>query len=371
MPLIAGAGAPASAVGLTDSQASGDGLTRGLSTGNCGKKNVLGMCGKAGAPSMVYAGCNQGEYTMEMTYKYVGAGAGEFNVVESREFNYTRFAGAIACLIVLLLVVMLVTFASPPTTTTGTIVSYDCTSSRMSLQSQWSASKTAWCCHHSSQGCKPRSVTTLRPKPAPSSSRPAPKLVSELPTSFPTLHRSKAPQFDCSVGFQTWTENWSAAKKVWCCDHERKGCADSPGASPPGPQSTDSPLLPLPVTLAPDSPPGTPAPQPKQTPRTKSTQMPALAVPFDCGAGFHNWVAGWSVAKKAWCCQHLGKACPPTPSPAQYDCADGFDNWAAGWSLGKKAWCCKQVGKGCNPVVAASAAPPAAGPSVYTLGSHG
>merc|ERR1711933_699609 len=24
--------------------------------------------------------------------------------------------------------------------------------------------------------------------------------------------------------------------------------------------------------------------------------------PYDCNAGFANWMAGWSVAKKAWCC---------------------------------------------------------------------
>merc|ERR1719343_77329 len=32
--------------------------------------------------------------------------------------------------------------------------------------------------------------------------------------------------------------------------------------------------------------------------------------PYDCQAGFANWMAGWSVAKKAWCCSNKGKGCP-------------------------------------------------------------
>merc|ERR1711870_72672 len=33
--------------------------------------------------------------------------------------------------------------------------------------------------------------------------------------------------------------------------------------------------------------------------------------PYDCDAGFANWMAGWSVPKKAWCCANKGKGCPP------------------------------------------------------------
>merc|ERR1719401_772660 len=64
-----------------------------------------------------------------------------------------------------------------------------------------------------------------------------------------------------------------------------------------------------------------------------------------------TWAAGWSVAKKAWCCQHQGKGCPPKASGCgssqPYDCAAGFANWQAGWSAPKKAWCCQHEGKGC------------------------
>ena len=33
-------------------------------------------------------------------------------------------------------------------------------------------------------------------------------------------------------------------------------------------------------------------------------------MPFDCTAGYANWMAEWSVGKKMWCCQNTGKGCP-------------------------------------------------------------
>merc|ERR1712008_187271 len=51
--------------------------------------------------------------------------------------------------------------------------------------------------------------------------------------------------------------------------------------------------------------------------------------------GFANWVVGWSVGKKEWCCRVHGKGCPgqgagcvPAGTPAPpYDCNAGFANW--------------------------------------------
>ena len=36
---------------------------------------------------------------------------------------------------------------------------------------------------------------------------------------------------------------------------------------------------------------------------------PIPAMSYDCDAGFANWVKGWSVPKKSWCCQHAHKGC--------------------------------------------------------------
>jgi len=77
-----------------------------------------------------------------------------------------------------------------------------------------------------------------------------------------------------------------------------------------------------------------------------TTQLPTTALPFDCNAGFQNWVKAWSPDKKAWCCTHARRGCAKAP-PLPYDCDAGLSNAAAGWSDAKKAWCCQHASKGC------------------------
>lgn len=36
--------------------------------------------------------------------------------------------------------------------------------------------------------------------------------------------------------------------------------------------------------------------------------------PFDCSCGSTTWKSGWSIYKKAWCCQRTGTGCPPAPT---------------------------------------------------------
>lgn len=33
--------------------------------------------------------------------------------------------------------------------------------------------------------------------------------------------------YDCNFGFSNWARAWSAAKKVWCCNHTGRGCGDA------------------------------------------------------------------------------------------------------------------------------------------------
>merc|ERR1712047_173561 len=84
--------------------------------------------------------------------------------------------------------------------------------------------------------------------------------------------------------------------------------------------------------------------------------------PFNCAVDPENT---WAADKKEWCCRMHHRGCPPTAPPPQpiimpvpqpvappadpYNCADGFANWKAGWSVAKKAWCCSNEGKGCPP----------------------
>jgi len=65
--------------------------------------------------------------------------------------------------------------------------------------------------------------------------------------------------------------------------------------------------------------------------------------PYDCAAGLGNWLAGWSDAKKTWCCANEDTGCvptTPTTTSIPFDCEAGYGNWALGWSNNKKEWCC-------------------------------
>jgi len=80
---------------------------------------------------------------------------------------------------------------------------------------------------------------------------------------------------------------------------------------------------------------------------------------FDCKTGLETWQRGWSIDKKAWCCDHAGVGCPPyppvptaalarPPGAPPFDCGAGLKEWRLGWSPGKRAWCCANSGKGCG-----------------------
>lgn len=64
----------------------------------------------------------------------------------------------------------------------------------------------------------------------------------------------------------------------------------------------------------------------------------------------------WSSAKRIWCCDHAGIACPlmqgsrlhlpATPEP--FDCSAGFSDWWRSWSKTKMNWCCTNYRRGCG-----------------------
>jgi len=77
---------------------------------------------------------------------------------------------------------------------------------------------------------------------------------------------------------------------------------------------------------------------------SKPAGSSADAESYDCDEGIADFARIWSLAKKAWCCRHRHRGCPPS---VNYDCDAGYENWEMGWSLFKKAWCCQHHFKGC------------------------
>mmetsp|Transcript_86583 Transcript_86583/g.218051 ORF Transcript_86583/g.218051 Transcript_86583/m.218051 type:complete len:453 (-) Transcript_86583:96-1454(-) len=250
---------------------------------------------------------------------------------------------------------------------------FDCTVG----MAAWPPPMRDWCCHHAGKGC-----ATAPPKPTP----PPPALppATPLPTPPPTPPSAPPPRpqpapaatthvlFVCTVDIADWGRAWSSAKKDWCCQHEGKGCGTPPPFIAP-------PAFDCAVDLARWQGSWSPAKMtwccqhsgrgcaaPPATvvsgvqPKIFQAAVPSLGLhQFDCAAGFNNWNAGWSPAKKTWCCQHGGKGCAApsspgslvnlTPLPTSFDCAADLPNWASGWSVAKKIWCCAHQGKGCTP----------------------
>merc|ERR1719411_401467 len=251
-----------------------------------------GACGAGGAGCgtsydttgvLSYVGAG-GDYKQDTTYRYVGQGAGDFEMVGVP----TNFrSNILVCIIPLLLLLLLVPFllyllpqlSSAPQTTMPPVIPtpapmpqptepYDCKS-----QGLWSFDKKGWCCKHYGTGCP----TTHPPTPAP---RPAPPAPKPLPRST----TSPCP-FDCTAGYnewpQQWVKGWSGAKKLYCCRTIGRGC---PSELPPPSGLPPSGLPPAPDTG-----------------------------PYDCNAGYHPCFhclrQQWSPNKLAWCCTNQQKGC--------------------------------------------------------------
>jgi hypothetical protein len=288
-----------------------------------------------------YVGPGHGEYMQETTYKYVGQG-GDFDVVRPRR-DFTCLITT-CCLSLLFLIPLLCWLLSGLTSSTS--LPYNCDDNAMQWETMWAPAQQEFCCSTVGIGCAttsfrgtalPETTPTVPPTPFPT------QPVTPPPTPPPTPGGSVDP-FNCATGVESL---WGADKKAWCCRVHHKGCPPTPP-----PATTLPPTLPptMPPTLPPTAPPTAPPPPPIVIP----TPPPRPADPYNCADGFANWMAGWSVGKKAWCCHVHGKGCPQTgggcaTSSAPYDCAAGFANWMAGWSVAKKAWCCHNAGKGCPP----------------------
>jgi beta-glucosidase len=75
--------------------------------------------------------------------------------------------------------------------------------------------------------------------------------------------------------------------------------------------------------------------------------------PYDCEAGFNNWLAGWSDSKKAWCCEHAERGCEEQTSAAPASAASAASD-------GEGSFCCFAAGglDGCDKcAITAMAAP--------------
>eukprot|EP00418_Pyrodinium_bahamense_P028895 CAMPEP_0179145710 /NCGR_PEP_ID=MMETSP0796-20121207/70320_1 /TAXON_ID=73915 /ORGANISM="Pyrodinium bahamense, Strain pbaha01" /LENGTH=512 /DNA_ID=CAMNT_0020846129 /DNA_START=27 /DNA_END=1565 /DNA_ORIENTATION=+ len=255
--------------------------------------------------TLSFVGFGRGDYRQETTYRYVGDGVGEFDVVNSTTTvpPWCLCLGCIGCLVPLIgLVIYSIVHltAATPMDTSGMNADpssnsdgYDCRTGYINRKRGWSAAKKHWCCQKEGLGCS-----------------------------------SAFPRYDCQAikaGLED-EEGWVADRdqRAWCCERQHVGCAE-----------------------------------PSRTSRRSNTPLP-----YNCSAGVDLWQSGWSNGKKAWCCKHGGPGCTTTPlllkptTTAPFDCTAGRAVWEAGWSASKKAWCCHHGGPGCAAARSSAARAP-------------
>jgi len=232
----------------------------------CGSDDGCGAgCGTGydttGVLSYVGSG---GAYIQETNFRYVGEGAGNFDVVPVP----TNVRGNMCCCIIpLLLLLLFVPF-----------LLYLLQGLSVDVPQTTTFPPTPM----------PEPITTFKPYvPPPTPAPPPPPTQAPRPPPPPPPRPSTTTPcpFDCNSGYNEWpmqwVKGWAGAKKLYCCKTVGRGCASE---------------LPPPSGLPPSGLPGE-----------------ADAGPYDCNAGFHPCyhclVLHWSPQKLKWCCVNMNKGC--------------------------------------------------------------
>jgi len=197
------------------------------------------------------------------------------------------------------------------------------------------------------------------------------------------MRNSPATLYDCTAGYENWMQQWTAAKRSWCCEHRSRGCfvphgsLRLPSGMPPDSadcsdtaRSSEWPALyrdwccarrqlgcrAMAVTSATTTTTKTTTPTttPSSSTRKATTPVSATEDGYDCIKGFAQWERSWKPSKSSWCCKHLQRGCsttaapwPPTLDPTNYSCSVELLAVPGGWTADERVWCCEHKGRGC------------------------
>jgi hypothetical protein len=164
-----------------------------------------------------------------------------------------------------------------------------------------------------------------------------PTVTKTTSTSTTSTHTTTHLPFDCNVDPSLLS--WPERKKAWCCTKKGIGC---PSTTLPFDCSLSS------IDVSPQ----------RNAWCCHYNGVGCLTTTthsYDCRNGLADAEAGWSVAKKAYCCQHysVGPHCKHNAHhhhghfSRPYDCNAALARAATAWSFSKQAWCCKNEHKGC------------------------
>lgn len=308
----------------------------------CGR----GPCAADEEERLRYLGGGHGDYVQEVTYRYVGVGAGEFGKVDAKEPGNCATFASLCCVATLAILAV-----------------------------------SAFTLHAGSD-----SPASLKASPAPTSATSALGQVAwDLQKA--EAARSEADKaggevnitlaLDLLKSCHTWClsnqSSWSHDRAEWCCTNCREGCtvaSHAAGAEPPSGGGTFSAASPAVVTEGP----------PDEPPRTSTTSTVAVAaasasattsaaaaVPltkptFTRTTTWTSTVTTTGMSATATVTATTTTTAPPattttaratttpplaTRAPSTFDCMQGFADWVHLWPLGQKDWCCQHFGRAC------------------------
>merc|ERR1712194_166730 len=233
-------------------------------------------CGDGIDPSMHFVGDGRGDYIQETSYKFVGNGAGQFDMgLRGRRrviFSYCAVACAGFCCAVIFMALLFL--------------------------------------------CLPDGLNTLRGE------------VGDGGDQEPSR------KYNCFKDYVRWQEAWPKEKKVWCCANMKVACDSAPvsefqdegsrttsiRSTSRGPPSTTSglgrftggPAGPNSVTSRPSPPATMPPSQAANLPGAVAASIPSE---FSCAGGPGAWSI-WTKEKRSFCCRDKAIGCTATPSAA-------------------------------------------------------
>eukprot|EP00930_Biecheleria_cincta_P075323 TRINITY_DN62489_c0_g1_i1.p1 TRINITY_DN62489_c0_g1~~TRINITY_DN62489_c0_g1_i1.p1 ORF type:complete len:425 (-),score=72.28 TRINITY_DN62489_c0_g1_i1:73-1347(-) len=173
-----------------------------MQAGLCNDSGVCGPEEVAASEEWRYVGEGRGEYRMVDLYKFVGSGAGSYDVeAQKRELKrqYAKpgppqycscFLMLLAIAVALLLTVIAVLLilrqkAASSVQKIDRTTEFDCGVVSDEWETEWSDTKIDWCCKHKKNTC---------------------------------------PSYNCEADAHTWEHSWSQRKQHWCCENKGLGC---------------------------------------------------------------------------------------------------------------------------------------------------
>jgi len=154
---------------------------------------------------------------------------------------------------------------------------YSCTVELLAVPGGWSANERVWCCEHKGRGCPTAPPSSTSSSTTSTISTVTMTATSTTLTATSTTSPTTTTPYNCRGNPFSAVKRWSDSQKVWCCEHEARGC---------------------------------PTPLPSTTVTTPGPTTTSTVPPYDCSGAPSDWTVQWSLQKKRWCCEY--GVCPTT-----------------------------------------------------------